>query len=80
MTAQGEHGSITDHIALLRTHPSGERRLQILEERLPAAIKIYEQVQAERKARAEVEAVMKAARTPAGPAAEGGEGASLATN
>lgn len=25
----GEHGSVTDHIALLRTHPTGHKRLEV---------------------------------------------------
>lgn len=29
VTNHGEHGSITDHIALLRTHPTGEQRLAV---------------------------------------------------
>lgn len=29
VTNTGEHGTITDHIALLRTHPTGEQRLAV---------------------------------------------------
>ena len=29
MSSHGQHGSITDHIALLRTHPTGEQRLEV---------------------------------------------------
>ncbi|SGY13637.1 BQ5605_C010g05924 [Microbotryum silenes-dioicae] len=39
---RGEHGKIIDDIALLRTHPSGEQRLDNLKKHLPAAIKLYE--------------------------------------
>ncbi|SCV69867.1 BQ2448_1261 [Microbotryum intermedium] len=39
---RGEHGKIVDHIALLRTHPSGEQRLDNLKKHLPAAIELYE--------------------------------------
>ncbi|KDE07598.1 hypothetical protein MVLG_02064 [Microbotryum lychnidis-dioicae p1A1 Lamole] len=39
---RGEHGKIVDDIALLRTHPSGEQRLDNLKKYLPAAIKLYE--------------------------------------
>lgn len=39
----GEHGSVTDHIALLRTHPTGHKRLETLESLLPNAIKIFEE-------------------------------------
>ncbi|KAI5474406.1 hypothetical protein MNV49_003374 [Pseudohyphozyma bogoriensis] len=43
VTENGEHGSIVDHIALLRTHPTGQQRLETLESLLPAAIKIYDE-------------------------------------
>ncbi|GAA6060614.1 hypothetical protein JCM10212_004593 [Sporobolomyces blumeae] len=33
---------IWDHVALLRTHPTGEERLEKLRERLPAALKAWE--------------------------------------
>ncbi|SCZ89675.1 BZ3500_MvSof-1268-A1-R1_Chr9g10547 [Microbotryum saponariae] len=39
---RGEHGKIVDHIALLRTHPSSEQRLDNLKKHLPAAIQLYE--------------------------------------
>lgn len=29
VTTKGQHGGITDHIALLRTHPTGEQRLAV---------------------------------------------------
>jgi hypothetical protein len=29
VSSHGQHGSITDHIALLRTHPTGEQRLDV---------------------------------------------------
>lgn len=38
---RGEHGDIRDHIALLRTHPTGEQRLEDLKKALPDAIKLY---------------------------------------
>ncbi|KAK4702164.1 hypothetical protein P7C70_g4064, partial [Phenoliferia sp. Uapishka_3] len=39
----GEHGTITSRIALLRTHPTGEKRLQTLQQLLPNALEIYEE-------------------------------------
>ncbi|ORY89811.1 peptidase family M48-domain-containing protein [Leucosporidium creatinivorum] len=54
VTTTGEHGTITDHIALLRTHPTGEQRLEDLKRHLPQALKLYDKA---RKEKAAVEAV-----------------------
>lgn len=59
VTATGEHGTITDHIALLRTHPTGEQRLSDLRNHLPGAIKLFEQSKKDRKAMEAVKAAMK---------------------
>ena len=55
----GEHGTITDHIALLRTHPTGEQRLSDLRDHLPRAIKLYEQSKKERLALDAIKSAMK---------------------
>lgn len=59
VTETGEHGNITDHIALLRTHPTGEQRLSDLREHLPRAIKLYEQSKKDAKALEAIKSAMK---------------------
>ncbi|KAK4054242.1 glutamate--ammonia ligase [Microbotryomycetes sp. JL201] len=48
VSATGEHGTITDHIAFLRTHPTGERRIEELKRAMPKAVKLYEEALKER--------------------------------
>lgn len=42
---------MTDDIALLRTHPTGEVRMQAIKDQLPAAIKLYDQALADEAAK-----------------------------
>ncbi|KAK4054637.1 glutamate--ammonia ligase [Microbotryomycetes sp. JL221] len=42
ISTTGEHGTITDHIDFLRTHPTGQQRLEDLNKSMPKALKLYE--------------------------------------
>lgn len=42
---------MTDDIALLRTHPTGEVRMQAIKDQLPVAMKVYNQALADEAAK-----------------------------
>ncbi|GAA6010355.1 hypothetical protein JCM11491_006283 [Sporobolomyces phaffii] len=60
----GGRTTIWDHVALVRTHPTGRERLARLEERLPRAIELYDEARATRR----VEEEVRIARTKANEA------------
>ncbi|GAA5898386.1 M48 family metallopeptidase [Sporobolomyces salmoneus] len=45
---------IWEHVALLRTHPTGKERLEALRKRLPKAMELYEEAKKSRKVESEV--------------------------
>jgi len=45
---------IWDHVALLRTHPTGEERLEALKKRLPKAMEIWKEAKQSRQVEEEV--------------------------
>ncbi|GAA5872980.1 hypothetical protein JCM16303_006900 [Sporobolomyces ruberrimus] len=53
---------IWDHVALLRTHPTGQERLEALKKRLPRAMEIWKEAKASRKVEEEVRIAREAAR------------------
>ncbi|KAM0789467.1 hypothetical protein ACM66B_000287 [Microbotryomycetes sp. NB124-2] len=59
VSATGEHGTITDHIAFLRTHPTGERRIEDLKKAMPKAVKLYETALQERNRIRETKEAMR---------------------
>jgi predicted Zn-dependent protease len=59
---KGEEMMIWDHVALLRTHPTGKERLQALEKRLPRAMEMYKEARASMRVEREVRLARRVAK------------------